>query len=127
VVGARLGAELAPSVGDRRPGDHPRATAVPAAANGWRPGLDGLARQPRPAGCIKLGSDGPYRIRVGDYRVNCDIVAVVLSWAAWTCLVRDPSLSVDAPAKRASGSSNRLDDWSIGYHIHRRYVALVFV
>lgn len=32
--------------------------------------IDGLARDPRPAGCRKLtGSDDAYRIRVGDYRI----------------------------------------------------------
>ncbi|MCU0836627.1 MAG: type II toxin-antitoxin system RelE/ParE family toxin [Chromatiaceae bacterium] len=32
--------------------------------------IDGLASDPRPAGCRKLtGSDALYRIRVGDYRV----------------------------------------------------------
>jgi mRNA interferase RelE/StbE len=32
--------------------------------------IEGLAREPRPAGCRKLvGSDDAFRIRVGDYRV----------------------------------------------------------
>jgi mRNA interferase RelE/StbE len=36
--------------------------------------LQGLARQPRPAGCRKLtGSKRDWRIRVGDYRVVYEI------------------------------------------------------
>jgi mRNA interferase RelE/StbE len=32
--------------------------------------IDGLARDPRPAGCRKLiGSNDAFRIRIGDYRV----------------------------------------------------------
>jgi len=32
--------------------------------------IDGLARIPRPVGCVKLtGADDAYRIRVGDYRI----------------------------------------------------------
>ena len=32
--------------------------------------IDGLARDPRPAGCRKLvGSENAFRIRIGDYRV----------------------------------------------------------
>ena len=32
--------------------------------------VDGLATEPRPAGCRKLeGCEGAYRIRIGDYRV----------------------------------------------------------
>jgi mRNA interferase RelE/StbE len=41
--------------------------------------IDGLARQPRPAGCTKLiGADGAYRIRVGDYRIVYQIMDRVL-------------------------------------------------
>jgi mRNA interferase RelE/StbE len=41
--------------------------------------IDGLARAPRPAGCIKLtGADNAYRIRVGDYRIVYEIVDRVL-------------------------------------------------
>jgi len=35
--------------------------------------IEGLADQPRPAGCTKLRPTGPYRIRVGEYRVLYDI------------------------------------------------------
>ena len=35
-----------------------------------RDAIDGLAENPRPAGCKKLiGSDNDYRIRVGTYRI----------------------------------------------------------
>ena len=41
--------------------------------------IDGLARQPRPAGCTKLiGADDAYRIRVGDYRIVYQIMDRVL-------------------------------------------------
>jgi mRNA interferase RelE/StbE len=41
--------------------------------------IDGLARQPRPAGCIKLtGADDAYRIRVGDYRIVYQVADRVL-------------------------------------------------
>jgi mRNA interferase RelE/StbE len=41
--------------------------------------IDGLARTPRPAGCVKLaGADDAYRIRVGDYRIVYQIVDRVL-------------------------------------------------
>ena len=37
--------------------------------------IDGLARAPRPAGCVKLtGADNAYRIRVGDYRIVYEII-----------------------------------------------------
>lgn len=35
--------------------------------------VDELAQHPRPPGCVKLRPNGPYRIRVGDYRVLYDI------------------------------------------------------
>jgi mRNA interferase RelE/StbE len=36
--------------------------------------MDGLGAQPRPVGCVKLaGNDGLWRIRVGDYRIVCQI------------------------------------------------------
>lgn len=42
--------------------------------------IDGLARVPRPAGCVKLtGADDAYRIRVGDYRIVYQIVDRVLT------------------------------------------------
>ena len=42
--------------------------------------IDGLARVPRPAGCVKLtGADDVYRIRVGDYRIVYEIVDRVLT------------------------------------------------
>jgi mRNA interferase RelE/StbE len=41
--------------------------------------IDGLAQQPRPAGCTKLaGVDNAYRIRVGDYRIVYQIMDRVL-------------------------------------------------
>jgi mRNA interferase RelE/StbE len=41
--------------------------------------LEGLARDPRPAGCIKLtGASDAYRIRVGDYRIVYQIEDRVL-------------------------------------------------
>ena len=41
--------------------------------------IDGLAQQPRPAGCTKLiGADNAYRIRVGDYRIVYQILDRVL-------------------------------------------------
>ena len=41
--------------------------------------IDGLARVPRPAGCVKLtGADDAYRIRVGDYRIVCQVADRVL-------------------------------------------------
>ena len=41
--------------------------------------IDGLARKPRPAGCVKLtGADDVYRIRVGDYRVVYQVLDRVL-------------------------------------------------
>jgi mRNA interferase RelE/StbE len=41
--------------------------------------IDGLARQPRPAGCTKLiGAETAYRIRVGDYRIVYQILDRVL-------------------------------------------------
>jgi len=41
--------------------------------------IDGLARQPRPAGCTKLiGADNAYRIRVGNYRIVYQIMDRVL-------------------------------------------------
>ena len=41
--------------------------------------IDGLARAPRPAGCVKLtGADNAYRIRVGDYRIVYEIADKVL-------------------------------------------------
>ncbi len=37
--------------------------------------IDGLARQPRPAGCTKLtGAENAYRIRIGDYRIVYQIM-----------------------------------------------------
>ncbi|MEI7835575.1 MAG: type II toxin-antitoxin system RelE/ParE family toxin [Planctomycetota bacterium] len=42
--------------------------------------IDGLARTPRPPGCVKLtGADGAYRIRVGEYRILYEIVDKVLT------------------------------------------------
>jgi mRNA interferase RelE/StbE len=42
--------------------------------------IDGLARTPRPTGCVKLaGAENVYRIRVGDYRIVYDIVDRVLT------------------------------------------------
>ena len=38
-----------------------------------RQAVDGLGDEPRPPGHVKLRPDGPYRIRVGDYRVLYDI------------------------------------------------------
>jgi mRNA interferase RelE/StbE len=38
-----------------------------------RQAIDSLADQPRPPGHIKLRPSGPYRIRVGEYRVLYDI------------------------------------------------------
>jgi mRNA interferase RelE/StbE len=41
--------------------------------------IDALAREPRPAGCIKLaGADDAYRIRVGDYRIVYQIEDKIL-------------------------------------------------
>ena len=41
--------------------------------------IDGLAQQPRPAGCTKLiGAEAAYRIRVGDYRIVYQIQDRVL-------------------------------------------------
>jgi len=41
--------------------------------------LDGLASNPRPPGCEKLGSvDDLYRIRAGDYRVVYQVLDAVL-------------------------------------------------
>ena len=41
--------------------------------------IDGLAREPRPAGSVKLsGADDAYRVRVGDYRIVYEIVDMVL-------------------------------------------------
>jgi mRNA interferase RelE/StbE len=41
--------------------------------------IDGLARDPRPAGCVKLaGAENAYRIRVGDYRIVYQIVDRIL-------------------------------------------------
>jgi mRNA interferase RelE/StbE len=54
----------------RIPNPHRRRTAK---------AIDGLARTPRPAGCVKLaGADDAYRIRVGDYRIVYQIVDRVL-------------------------------------------------
>lgn len=37
--------------------------------------IDGLARDPRPTGCMKLtGAEDAYRLRVGDYRVVYKII-----------------------------------------------------
>ena len=42
---------------------------LPDAAYGrMKAAIDGLANEPRPSGCKKLGGRGGYRIRVGDYR-----------------------------------------------------------
>ena len=42
--------------------------------------IDGLARNPRPAGCAKIvGAPDAYRIRVGDYRVVYEIEDRVLT------------------------------------------------
>lgn len=36
--------------------------------------IDALASDPRPSGCRKLvGTDRVYRVRVGDYRVVCEV------------------------------------------------------
>ena len=35
--------------------------------------LEELSHLPRPMGCIKLKGSSQWRIRVGDYRVVCDI------------------------------------------------------
>lgn len=36
--------------------------------------IDGLALNPRPAGCKKLkGEDGVWRVRVGDYRILYEV------------------------------------------------------
>jgi mRNA interferase RelE/StbE len=41
--------------------------------------IDGLVRQPRPVGCIKLaGAEEAFRIRVGDYRIVYQVVDKVL-------------------------------------------------
>ena len=41
--------------------------------------IDGLARSPRPSGCVKLtGAEDAYRIRVGEYRIVYEIVDKVL-------------------------------------------------
>lgn len=41
--------------------------------------IDGLARKPRPTGCVKLaGADDAYRIRVGDYRIVYEVLDRVL-------------------------------------------------
>lgn len=41
--------------------------------------IDGLARSPRPSGCVKLeGAESAYRIRVDDYRIVYEIVDRVL-------------------------------------------------
>ena len=41
--------------------------------------IDGLAHDPRPAGCVKLtGADDAYRVRVGDYRILYEIADRVL-------------------------------------------------
>lgn len=41
--------------------------------------IDGLARSPRPSGCVKLaGAENAYRIRSGDYRILYEIVDKVL-------------------------------------------------
>ena len=55
-----------------------------------RPRIDGLALDPRPAGCKKLqGSANRYRIRVGDYRIVYEIrestLIVLLTTEVWTC------------------------------------------
>ena len=34
-----------------------------------RSAIDGLATDPRPAGCVKLAGRDDYRVRVGEYRV----------------------------------------------------------
>jgi mRNA interferase RelE/StbE len=40
--------------------------------------IEGLAKNPRPAGCRKLtGSDNDWRIRVGDYRVVYEIADTI--------------------------------------------------
>ncbi|TWU00622.1 Plasmid stabilization system protein [Botrimarina colliarenosi] len=40
--------------------------------------IDGLADDPRPAGCLKLtGYDDVWRVRVGDYRILYEIADVV--------------------------------------------------
>lgn len=42
--------------------------------------IDGLARDPRPVGSVKLaGIDEAYRVRVGDYRIVYEIVDDVLT------------------------------------------------
>jgi len=47
--------------------------------------IDRLARNPRPAGCVKLaGADDAYRIRVGDYRIVYEIRDRVLV----VCIIR---------------------------------------
>ncbi len=41
--------------------------------------INGLARNPRPAGCRKLvGSDNAFRVRVGDYRVIYTVEDAIL-------------------------------------------------
>ena len=48
--------------------------------------IDGLARNPRPAGCAKIvGAPDAYRIRVGDFRVLYEVhdqVLVIVVFAA---------------------------------------------
>lgn len=37
--------------------------------------IDGLSRNPRPDGCIRLkGGNGELRVRVGDYRIIYDVI-----------------------------------------------------
>ena len=40
--------------------------------------IDGLAEQPRPAGCKKLKGEDLYRVRAGDYRVIYQIEDKIL-------------------------------------------------
>ena len=41
-----------------------------------RAAIDGLAREPRPAGVVSLkGRKGSYRLRIGDYRILYDVHA----------------------------------------------------
>ena len=45
-----------------------------------KPHIDALAHDPRPAGCRRLsGSDGLWRVRVGDYRIVYEIRDEVLA------------------------------------------------
>ena len=41
--------------------------------------IDGLARHPRPSGCVKpAGAEDAYRLRLGDYRIVYEIMDKVL-------------------------------------------------